>query len=73
MLLVEMIQADVLVDIECDAKHLDKVIHMLQREVQSVNYASTQITGEYPPPTPLSACSSFGITDLISLKGNNFF
>lgn len=57
-----MIQADVLVDIECDAKHLEKVIHMLQREVQSVNYASTQLTGDYPPPTPLSACSSFGMT-----------
>lgn len=55
-----IVQADVLVDIECDAKHLDKVIHMLQREVQSVNYASAQITGDYPPPTPLSACSSFG-------------
>lgn len=53
-------QADVLVDIECDAKHLDKVIHMLQREVQSVNYASPQVSGDYPPPTPLSACSSFG-------------
>lgn len=54
-------QADVLVDIECDAKHLDKVIRLLKREVQSVNYTSTMQTGdEYPPPTPLSACSSFG-------------
>ncbi|KAG4071039.1 hypothetical protein HA402_001476 [Bradysia odoriphaga] len=57
-------QADVLVDIECDAKHLDKVIHMLQREVQSVNYASAQITGDYPPPTPLSACSSFDFGEM---------
>lgn len=52
-----------LVDIECDAKHLDKVIRLLKREVQSVNYTSTtQIDGEdFPPPTPLSACSSFGM------------
>lgn len=62
-----IMQADVLVDIECDAKHLDKVIHMLQREVQSVNYASAQITGDYPPPTPLSACSSFGKTQIFLL------
>lgn len=33
--------ADVLVDIECDSKHLDHVVRMLKREVQSVNYATT--------------------------------
>ena len=30
-----------LVDIECDSKHLDHVVRMLKREVQSVNYATT--------------------------------
>lgn len=54
------IQADVLVDIECDSKHLDKVIRLLKREVQSVNYTATQAGEDFPPPTPLSACSSFG-------------
>lgn len=52
-------QADVLVDIECDSKHLDHVIRMLKREVQSVNQIN-QTSEEFPPPTPLSACTSFG-------------
>lgn len=47
-------------DIECDPKHLDKVLRLLKREVRSVNYASTQVTEDFPPPTPLSACASFG-------------
>lgn len=51
-------KADVLVDIECDARNLDQVIRMLQREVHSVTYA-TNISGEeVVPMTPLSA--SFG-------------
>lgn len=54
------VKADVLVDIECDAKHLDKVIRLLKREVQSVNYTATQTGEDFPPPTPMSACSSFG-------------
>lgn len=41
---------------------------MLKREVQSVSYASAQITGDYPPPTPLSACSSFGIEPKLLTK-----
>lgn len=49
------------VDIECDPKHLDRVIRLLKREVRSVNYASAQVTDDFPPPTPLSACSSFGM------------
>lgn len=52
--------ADVLVDVECDAKHLEQVIRLLKREVHSVNYASTQANADIPPPTPLSACGSFG-------------
>ncbi|KAG5677005.1 hypothetical protein PVAND_006795 [Polypedilum vanderplanki] len=55
--------ADVLVDIECDAKHLDHVVRRLKREVQSVNYASAIVNDEYPPPTPLSKCNSFDFSD----------
>lgn len=51
--------ADVLVDIECDANRLEQVLRLLKREVQSVNYAA-QISSDGPPPTPLSACGSFG-------------
>ena len=36
---------------------------MLKREVQSVNYTTDGNGIEFTPPTPLSACSSFG--DLI--------
>lgn len=40
-MLIVKLKADVLVDIECDSKHLDHVVRMLKREVQSVNYATT--------------------------------
>ncbi|XP_055706732.1 tryptophan 5-hydroxylase 1 [Phlebotomus papatasi] len=56
-------QADVLVDIECDSKHLDHVIRMLKREVQSVNQIN-QTSEEFPPPTPLSACTSFDFGEM---------
>lgn len=58
--IVSILQAEVFVDIECEPKHLDKVIRLLKREVRSVSYASPQVSDEFPPPTPLSACSSFG-------------
>lgn len=61
-----LIKADVLVDIECDAKHLDKVIRLLKCEVQSVNYTATQSGDEFPPP--LSACSSFGMTQKLNIN-----
>jgi len=63
-------QADVLVDIECDSKHLDSVVRRLKREVKSVNYASTVSSDEYPPPTPLSKCSSFDFGDSIWFPRN---
>ncbi|XP_059613139.1 tryptophan 5-hydroxylase 1 [Phlebotomus argentipes] len=56
-------QADVLVDIECDSKHLDHVIRMLKREVQSVNQVNAS-SEEFPPPTPLSACTSFDFGEM---------
>lgn len=57
-----------LVDIECDSRHLDHVLRMLKREVQSVNF-STNIPGEeFSPMTPISA--SFGkLSDLIAFGG----
>lgn len=51
------IKADVLVDVECDARRLDKVLQMLNREVQSVNYTTIHPMSRAPS---LSACSSFG-------------
>lgn len=57
-----LLQADVLVDIECDSKNLDQVIRMLQREVHSVQYATNIAGDETVPMTPLSA--SFGKEDL---------
>lgn len=52
-------EADVLVDIECDANKLEQVLRMLKREVQSVSYAAP-MESDGPPQTPLSACGSFG-------------
>lgn len=60
-------QADVLVDIECDSKHLDHIVRMLKREVQSVNYATVLVDDEFPPPTPLSKCNSFDFGDRESI------
>jgi len=42
----------------------------LKREVKSVNYASTVSSDEYPPPTPLSKCSSFDFGDSIWFPRN---
>lgn len=50
-------------EIECDSKHLDQVIRMLKREVQSVNLASIDDGEKFPPPTPLSAAQSFDFGD----------
>lgn len=58
-----LMQADVLVDIECDAKHLDHIVRMLKREVQSVNYATVLADDDMPPPTPLSKCNSFDFSE----------
>lgn len=50
-----------MVDIECDAKHLDKVMRMLKREIHSVN-VTTKLPkeDEHQRPSLLSACPSFG-------------
>jgi tryptophan 5-monooxygenase len=60
-----LIQADVLVDVECDARHLDHVVRRLKREVQSVNYATVMASDDMPPPTPLSKNNSFDFGDSI--------
>ncbi|XP_036220339.1 tryptophan 5-hydroxylase 1 [Bactrocera oleae] len=55
-------QADVLVDVECDARRLDKVLQMLNREVQSVNYTTIHPMSRAPS---LSACSSFDFGEMV--------
>lgn len=60
-------QAEVFVDIECDPRHLERVVRLLKREVKSVSYASPLVSDDFPPPTPLSACSSFGKLNLLSV------
>uniref|UniRef100_W8C3W8 Tryptophan 5-hydroxylase 2 n=1 Tax=Ceratitis capitata TaxID=7213 RepID=W8C3W8_CERCA len=55
-------QADVLVDVECDARRLDKVLQMLNREVQSVNYTTVHPMSRAPS---LSACSSFDFGEMV--------
>ncbi|XP_011212893.1 tryptophan 5-hydroxylase 1 [Bactrocera dorsalis] len=55
-------QADVLVDVECDARRLDKVLQMLNREVQSVNYTTIHPMSRTPS---LSACSSFDFGEMV--------
>lgn len=54
--------ADVLVDIECDAKHLDEILRLLKREVQTVNYA-TVLADRNIPSTSSSRRSSFDFGD----------
>ncbi|XP_038121726.1 tryptophan 5-hydroxylase 1 isoform X1 [Culex quinquefasciatus] len=56
-------EADVLVDIECDANKLEQVLRMLKREVQSVSYAAP-MESDGPPQTPLSACGSFDFGEM---------
>lgn len=62
-------QGDVLIDIDCEARHLDHVLRILRREVKSVNYAQCQQNyEEYPPPTPLSQTGSFGNYFMFTFK-----
>ncbi|EJY57396.1 AAEL017120-PA, partial [Aedes aegypti] len=56
-------QADVLVDIECDASRMEQVLRMLKREVYNVSFAAP-VASDGPPPTPLSACGSFDFGEM---------
>lgn len=54
-------QVDFLVDVETDTKKLEQLGRMLKREVLTMvigSYGSG--TEQFPPPTPLSATTSFG-------------
>lgn len=53
------VQADILVDVECDPRRLEQLQRMLKREVQDFEVVP-QSGEEFPPPTPLSAAASFG-------------
>ncbi|XP_036337474.1 tryptophan 5-hydroxylase 1-like [Rhagoletis pomonella] len=59
---ISQVLADVLVDVECDARRLDKVLQMLNREVQSVNY--TTVHPMFRAPS-LSTRSSFDFGDMV--------
>lgn len=55
-------QADFLVDIDTDQRKLDQLGRLLKREVQTMvigTYGNSE-ESEFPPPTPLSATTSFG-------------
>ncbi|XP_050300568.1 tryptophan 5-hydroxylase 1 isoform X2 [Anthonomus grandis grandis] len=58
-------QVDFLVDIETDSKKLEQLGRMLKREVLTM-VIGTYGTGdeEFPPPTPLSAATSFDFDEM---------
>lgn len=51
---------EILVDVECDAKRMEQLISMLNREVAAINLAQYEENGVIPHPPPLSAAQSFG-------------
>ncbi|XP_060535069.1 tryptophan 5-hydroxylase 1 [Cylas formicarius] len=58
-------QVDFLVDIECDPKKLEQLGRMLKREVLTMVIGSYGTgTEEFPPPTPLSATTSFDFDEM---------
>ncbi|KAL1518104.1 hypothetical protein ABEB36_001777 [Hypothenemus hampei] len=58
-------QVDFLVDIECDSKKLEQLGRMLKREVLTMVIGSYGNGMEkFPPPTPLSAATSFDFDDM---------
>lgn len=59
-------QVDFLVDVECDPKKMDQLGRMLKREVLTMvigTYAGAE-NSEFPPPTPLSAATSFDFDEM---------
>lgn len=62
------VQADILVDVECDPNRIEQLKRMLKREVQDFEVVPPQSGEEFPPPTPLSAAASFGKLYIIMLN-----
>lgn len=54
-------EAEIMVDVECDNKRMEQLVHMLRREVSAINLAACD---DAPAPHPglgsLSAAPSFG-------------
>ncbi|KAJ8943165.1 hypothetical protein NQ318_008029 [Aromia moschata] len=69
-------QVDFLVDIECESRKLEQMGRLLKREVVTMvigRYGSGE-ESDFPPPTPLSATASFGITNNnMSLSSPTFY
>lgn len=51
-------EAEIMVDVECDNKRMEQLVHMLRREVSAINLTACE---DSPAPHPmLSAAPSFG-------------
>ncbi|KAI5692091.1 hypothetical protein M8J75_005432, partial [Diaphorina citri] len=55
---------EILVDVDCDAKRMDQLMSLLKREVAAINLQTYESGGDLPPPTPLSATTSFDFGDM---------
>lgn len=60
----EMSSADILVDVECDPQRMEELKRMLKREVQDFEVVPPQMGDDFPPPTPLSAATSFDFGEM---------
>ncbi|XP_052132724.1 tryptophan 5-hydroxylase 2 [Frankliniella occidentalis] len=58
-------EAEIMVDVECDNKRMEQLVHMLRREVSAINLTASE---ESPSPHPglgmLSAAPSFDFGDM---------
>nr|BDD85274.1 tryptophan hydroxylase [Ischnura senegalensis] len=57
-------QYEILVDVECEGPQMERLVGRLRHEVAAINLAEFQESGELPPPTPLSSCSSFDFGEM---------
>lgn len=51
---------EILVEVECDNRKMEQVVSLLRREVAAINLTTYESGSDLPPPTPLSATTSFG-------------
>ncbi|KAK9500919.1 hypothetical protein O3M35_002082 [Rhynocoris fuscipes] len=55
---------EILVEVECDNKKMEQVVSLLRREVAAINLTTYEAGSDLPPPTPLSATTSFDFEEL---------
>ncbi|XP_074100812.1 tryptophan hydroxylase [Cotesia typhae] len=55
---------EILVDVECESKKMEKLTNMLSREVAAINLAQYEQTGSVPHPPMLSAAPSFDFSQV---------